>query len=183
MIRTYRIASLCEAAAVMLALGWIVRRRGLHAAHSAVRTWSRIFRSRHRPMVSLLLRDMQLVPGVARRLPGRHLCLSQALTALTLLRRRRVPAELALGIRFHPVHSAEPSLALPEPDGALQGIQNTLATGFPHGQLLAHAWVELRGKVVFGGPVRGFTPLPDLPFSPSAIRGRSHRTLGKGPAP
>ena len=63
------------------------------------------------------------VTAVARRLPGRITCLSEAIAAHTMLRHRGFRPELHFGVREHS-HSSQP--------------------------LDAHAWVECGGKIVVG---------------------------------
>lgn len=75
---------------------------------------------------------LRAIRAGARRLPGASGCLPQALAAQGVLARRRLPARVAVGVR-----DASP---------ATGGID-------------AHAWVELRGRVVFGGPADAFHPL------------------------
>ncbi len=75
--------------------------------------------------------------GRARRLVPRATCLPQALAAEALLRRAGHPADLRIGVA---------------------------KTG--PGRLLAHAWVECRGRVIVGDlPERlaDYAPLPPLP--------------------
>lgn len=72
------------------------------------------------------------VATAARRIPAAT-CLTQALAAQYLLRRRGLEADLRIGV--------------------------ARAAGEP---LEAHAWVESRGQVVVGGVARPYTPLPSL---------------------
>jgi hypothetical protein len=61
-------------------------------------------------------------------------CLTQALAAQALLARRDCPAQLRIGV----------------------------ARG-AHGQLEAHAWLDVDGQAVIGGAISGrFTPLPNI---------------------
>ena len=70
----------------------------------------------------------------SRYLPGTRSCLTQALTALLLLRRHGYPAVLRIGVA--------------RPDDSFR----------------AHAWVESEGRVVFGeASLSQYTPLPALP--------------------
>ncbi len=108
------------------------------------------------------------VATAARRLPGEHRCLSQALTAQLLLGRRGVRASLAIGVAattagLASVEKAAAALAVPATDPADAG---------GHHRLVAHAWLQLRGRVIYGGPVHGFLPLPPLPLAGEARRRR-----------
>lgn len=71
-----------------------------------------------------------------RNIMGANSCFPQALVGEMLLRRAGYPAKLRIGVNKE-----------------------------PGGELKAHAWVELDGSVVIGGPtslVEGYTPLPGL---------------------
>jgi len=74
--------------------------------------------------------------GAASRAVPRATCLVQALATWGLLRHREIPGELHLGVR-------------PQ------------ATS---GDLGAHAWVEVAGKVVIGGEVSGHAGLGAVPL-------------------
>lgn len=88
--------------------------------------------SRARPDPETVERVGQAVSRAARRIPGAT-CLTQALAAELLLRRRGVEALLRIGV------SREKGE-----------------------ELKAHAWVESGGRVVVGGDPRAYTPLPSL---------------------
>jgi hypothetical protein len=78
--------------------------------------------------------------GRAQRLVPRATCLPQALAAEALLRRARHPADLRIG-----VVKAGPA------------------------RLVAHAWVESRGRIVVGDlreRLADYAPLPPLPPPP-----------------
>jgi len=74
------------------------------------------------------------IQAISRYVPGMGNCLVQALAAQAMLARRNYPAHLRIGAAKDEV-----------------------------GQLKAHAWVELGGKVIIGkAGVSQYTPLPRL---------------------
>lgn len=85
------------------------------------------------------------VQSVADRLPGSSTCLVQALAAATLLRRRRIPLALHLGVH---------------------GVRRT-----GRAEIDAHAWVSCRDEVLVGasGHER-FTPLVSFRDRPVSVR-------------
>ena len=125
----------------MLAIEWLVSRRGLSATLHALAAMERLLRRRRRSPATHLTTIPLVVAGVAQSLPGQHVCLAQALTALVMCRRRRWPVTFHLGARL---------ANAPESASAV---------------FMAHAWVEYRGHDLFGGSPHDFAPFPPLPRS------------------
>jgi len=143
-----RVPVLMETALCMLAIELVVRIHGLlpcRRAISAVERVLRVRRARHPAVIPGIVRSLETV---SQRLPGRHACLSQALTGLVMLRRRGLAVQFHLGVG-----------QTPPADGPVK--------------LVAHAWISYQGRVITGGPLTGLTPLPQLP--PMADLARSSR--------
>jgi len=94
----------------------------------------------------------------AARLVPRASCLTQALALQRLLARRGLESSLFLGVD----RAGKPS-----------GAARALSKGFE-----AHAWVEWRGRILIGGDISRWTPLPlstprtDAPARSSAPEAR-----------
>lgn len=80
-------------------------------------------------------RMISMVNTCSHYMPGQVKCLARALTTQVLLHRHNHDSQLRIGV-----------------------------TKNPHGQLEAHAWVELNGQVVIGqvDDLARFTPMPAL---------------------
>jgi len=133
-----RMPVLVETALCMLAIELLVRIYGLLPCQRAITAVERVLqvrRARHPGVIPGIVRSLETV---SQRLPGRHACLSQALTGLVMLRRRGLPVQFHLGVG-----------------------QTPLAEGPV--TLVAHAWISYQGRVITGGPLTGLTPLPQLP--------------------
>ena len=169
-LRSLRRLPLCaEAALCLLAVEGLLRLAGLVAIDRVLGATHAMAAGRLRSGAHAR-RLFLAVATAARRLPGEHRCLAQALTAQPLLGRRGVRASLAIGVRAGAPGAARLPTVVP------------LAAG---GGLFAHAWLQLRGRVIFGGPVREFLRLPPLPLAREARRrpagGRIAAAMAKAP--
>ena len=128
-----------EAVVSMLAIEVLVRSRGLTATLHALAAVARLGRRRRRSTAAHLTTIPQIVSGVAQTIPGQHVCLAQALTALVMCRRRRWPVTFHLGAALDEQASS------------------------PQAAFVAHAWIAYRGQDLTGGS-QGFARFPALPY-------------------
>jgi hypothetical protein len=163
--RARRLPLIAEAALCLLAVEGLLRSARLVTASRILRSMQRIGPGRLRSAAHAR-RLFAAVATASRRLPGEHRCLSQALAAQLLLGRRGVRSSLAIGVA-----AASAGLANAEQAAAALAVP-AAGPGDAGGQrrLVAHAWLQLRGRVIFGGPVHGFLPLPPLPLAGEARR-------------